>query len=243
LPEAGGSPTPYECGNRERKDVSGQSSTEYVYFNGEVIAEKNTLTEDWSEYVYANGKRIAKAVDFEDRILIQGTNCSGCGSQYTGFTINGIAWLPYVIQSGDRVMLRQKTNSGQGGVVLYFSDGSSTRNVAMDSDGQLLNADGMIGYFHYRTADLSAYAGKTLSSIAVISETTSGVGSWLLKYADFVPSSSTERKLSKTRYIHQNNHNSNRSPQNEADLVLCVRFGSRLELLHFWFGAGRLSAD
>lgn len=173
-------------GNRERKDAGGQPSTEYVYFNGQVIAEKNTSTEDWSEYIYANGKRIAKAVDFEDRILIQGTNCTGCGSQYTGFTINGISWLPYVIQTGDQVMLRQKTNSGLGGVVLYFSDGSSTRNVATDSDGQLLNSDGMTGYFHYRTADLSAYAGKTLTSIALISETTSGAGPWLLKYADFV---------------------------------------------------------
>lgn len=173
-------------GNRARKDyVSGAPSNEYVYFNGQVIAEMiNTTTEDWDDYIFANGRRIAKTASYEDRILIQGTNSSA--GQSTGFTLGGIAWLPYAVQNGDRLMLRQKANAGQGGVIINFRDGTSTRNVLRDTDGQLLNSDGMTGFFHYRRADLSAYAGKTISSIALISETTSGAGAWLLKYADFV---------------------------------------------------------
>ena len=64
-------------GNRVRKDVNGQPSTEYIYFGGQVVAEKNTWTEDWSDYIYANGKRMAKSTNFEDRILIQGDKLLG----------------------------------------------------------------------------------------------------------------------------------------------------------------------
>ena len=41
--------------NRVRKDTGG-ATTEYVYFGGQPIAEKNVSTGDWSDYIYANGR-------------------------------------------------------------------------------------------------------------------------------------------------------------------------------------------
>ncbi|MGH9641341.1 MAG: hypothetical protein ACRD3Q_02835, partial [Terriglobales bacterium] len=39
-------------GNRVRKDV-GSEATEYIYFGGQVIADYNPATGDWSDYIYA----------------------------------------------------------------------------------------------------------------------------------------------------------------------------------------------
>jgi len=42
--------------SRVRKDVAG-GGTEYFYFNGQVISERNVATGDWSDYIYAAGQR------------------------------------------------------------------------------------------------------------------------------------------------------------------------------------------
>jgi RHS repeat-associated protein len=47
-------------GNRLRKDVAGSPSTEYVYLNGQTIAEKNVATGGWTNYVFLNGDRVAR---------------------------------------------------------------------------------------------------------------------------------------------------------------------------------------
>jgi RHS repeat-associated protein len=47
-------------GNRSRKVLPGSPTTEYVYFNGRVIAEKNTVTGTWTNYVFFNGERVAR---------------------------------------------------------------------------------------------------------------------------------------------------------------------------------------
>jgi RHS repeat-associated protein len=47
-------------GNRVRKDVSGQASTEYYYFGGNIIAEVNISTSGWTNYVFLNGERVAR---------------------------------------------------------------------------------------------------------------------------------------------------------------------------------------
>jgi RHS repeat-associated protein len=57
-------------GQRVRKDANG-SSTEYVYFGGNVIAEKNPGTGAWTDYIFGYGKRIAKD-----------TSSDGVGAQY-----------------------------------------------------------------------------------------------------------------------------------------------------------------
>jgi uncharacterized protein RhaS with RHS repeats len=47
-------------GNRVRKDVSGQASTEYYYFGGNIIAEVNISTSGWTNYVFFGGERVAR---------------------------------------------------------------------------------------------------------------------------------------------------------------------------------------
>jgi hypothetical protein len=71
-----------------------------------------------SDYIYAGGKRIAKALAYEGRIQISGTNCGSCGPQSTLFTFSGLNWLPYVVQNGDRLFIRMKEDAGSGGMVL-----------------------------------------------------------------------------------------------------------------------------
>jgi RHS repeat-associated protein len=46
-------------GNRVRKDV-GATSTEYFFFNGNVISELNPATRAYTDYIFGYGKRIAK---------------------------------------------------------------------------------------------------------------------------------------------------------------------------------------
>jgi RHS repeat-associated protein len=175
-------------GNRVRKDVSGSPSTEYIYFNGQVIAEKNVSSGDWNDYVYAGGKRLVKATNFEYALTIQGTNCSNCGSQYTAFAFaNAAGYAGYVMQAGDKVFLKQYQTAGaQGGMSLWFSDGTYTVWNTYDQDGQLLNEDTFQQTVHYRWADLSAFAGKTLSTIYVDSDIGTSAGTWNIVYEDIV---------------------------------------------------------
>jgi RHS repeat-associated protein len=48
-------------GNRVRKDVAGGPSTEYFYFNGQVIAELNPATGVFANYIYFDGNRVARS--------------------------------------------------------------------------------------------------------------------------------------------------------------------------------------
>ncbi len=47
-------------GNRVRKDVSGQPSTEYFYLGNQILAELNITSGAWSNYVFFNGLRVAR---------------------------------------------------------------------------------------------------------------------------------------------------------------------------------------
>jgi RHS repeat-associated protein len=57
-------------GERVRKDANGVA-TEYVYFQGNAIAEKNPNTGAWTDYIFGYGKRLAKD-----------TSTNGTGAQY-----------------------------------------------------------------------------------------------------------------------------------------------------------------
>ena len=90
-------------GQRARKQAGGVS-TEYLHFNGEVLAEWNGAA-DWSDYIFdAAGKRIARADNYEDRVVVQGSNCANCGWLYTlanMHTGSSLTLAGYVIQTGD----------------------------------------------------------------------------------------------------------------------------------------------
>jgi RHS repeat-associated protein len=172
-------------GNRVRKDV-GSDATEYIYFNGQPIAEYKPASGDWSDYIYANGQRIAKADSFEYRIHIQGNNCSNCGWQYTVYTPN-VAWLPYVVQSGDKLYFRQWQSAGaRGGMMLSFADGTNSNWNTYDQDGQQLNNDNTTGVWHSRIVDISQFAGKTLGTVSVHADGYTQPGVWDIYYDKIV---------------------------------------------------------
>jgi hypothetical protein len=111
-------------GERTRKDASG-SWTEYVFFGGQVVAEKSS-SGDWTDYIFAGGQRIAKAEGLNRDLHIYGTTAGA--SQYSLFYFPSAAGLNgRVIQSGDKVYLTQYQEPGsKGGLILIFSDGSSS---------------------------------------------------------------------------------------------------------------------
>jgi uncharacterized protein RhaS with RHS repeats len=47
-------------GERVRKDVNGQPSTQYYYFGSEILAERNVTTNAWTTYVFFDGNRVAR---------------------------------------------------------------------------------------------------------------------------------------------------------------------------------------
>jgi hypothetical protein len=62
-------------GQRAYKQVGGDT-TEYFFVNGQPIAER-TASGDWSDYFCDGSRRLARADNYEDRLVISGTNCSG----------------------------------------------------------------------------------------------------------------------------------------------------------------------
>lgn len=174
-------------GNRVRKDVSGSDPTEYIYFGGQPIAEYDPNTGDWSDYIYANGKRIAKADSFVDEIFIHGTTCSGCGQQYALFDFApDTRYTNRVIQSGDSLYLMQwqGASTTHGGVLLWFSDNTTTNWAVNDQYGDALNDSHQIGWY-YRKVDLSPFANGTRRITDVQLRTvTTDQGYWDIRFKD-----------------------------------------------------------
>jgi RHS repeat-associated protein len=176
-------------GSRVRKDVSGTASTEYFYLGGNVIAERNISTGDWTDYVFANGKRIAQTFSYENRIRAYGTaNCTSCAAESATYQFAGAGNLNgYVIRSGDTLAVRQtEIGPANVGIVLTFSDGSSSTALSLpDQDGQPLGSDGMgIGSWHSRTVGLTPAQGKTISQVSLAAHPT-GAGTWSGYFNDF----------------------------------------------------------
>lgn len=174
-------------GDRVRKDVS-PSWTEYVRFNGQVLAEK-TSDGFWSDYVYANGQRIARADNFDVRIHISGTTCSGCGSTNTvGGGILSLSAVPNnlnVVQSGDLLTWRQyQAGVGVGGIRLGLTNGNGSAGVLQAEDGQLADRDTVTGSWQMRAASLSAYQGLPISSVILGNVEGGTPGNWDIYLGD-----------------------------------------------------------
>src|SRR5262249_41424087 len=114
-------------GERIRKDTGG-TGTEYIYFNGTVIAEKDVTSSTWSDYIFGGSKRIARATNFEHQLHISGQICSNCGWQWYQFNftnLNGLAGR--VIQSGDALRWNQWSGGGsKGGIIITYTDGTDS---------------------------------------------------------------------------------------------------------------------
>jgi RHS repeat-associated protein len=172
-------------GERVRKDA-GSSGMEYLYFAGQVIAEKNPATGDWTDYIFAGERRIAKSENYDLDLHIKGTN--NAASQYSIFYVSNAAGLGgYVIKTGDKLYIAQYQPSGShGGMILAFTGGTNSNWSVKDQDGYYLNDDGMQNSTHMRKIDLSSLANKTISDVAFVSEADTQTGTWGLDFQEVV---------------------------------------------------------
>ena len=160
----------YDAGEqRMRKDV-GSDWTEYMYWDGQPLAEKHA-DGTWSDYIFANGERIARADNYDTRLHISGVNAQSCSGQY--FSLGILALNPYThaIQPGDILNFRQyQSGPGAiGGLALYLSNNDiSYFHSVPDTDGQDLGADSTMNAWHYRTVDLTQFAGESLGFVRLI---------------------------------------------------------------------------
>jgi RHS repeat-associated protein len=185
--DATGATYSYDVNNLRLTKQVGSDTTEYVIFGSQTLAYHHSANwNDWTDLVYLNGKLLAKADSFEDSIHTHGTNCSACGSQYTIFTFaNAGGYNGYVIRGGDKLFLRQKNSASvQAGMIVKFSDGTTTNWSATDQDGYALNADTSSSSWHYRRVDLSSYAGKTLTELDLVTDAGTAAGNWDVNYTD-----------------------------------------------------------
>lgn len=178
-----GGGTPFETyiydgfGDRVSKANANGTFTEYVYFNGQPMAEKDQ-TGAWTDYIHANGKKIASVPSTELRIHAHGNNTVGT------FTAMGFP-LNRVIQSGDHLAWRQYDagSSVDAGIYVGFTDGTTTLQQVADDHGQAAEGGGTVGAWDLRVVDLSAFAGKTANEFALMSGWQS-LGIWDVWYAD-----------------------------------------------------------
>lgn len=187
----------YDADGKRIKKHQGAPGSEtdqtfYFYSGSEPVAERTGIG-DWSDYVFAAGKRIAKADTFEDGILIYGNNCTSCGAQVSAFDYQNLIDLSngelvnYVIRPGDRLEFGQYSSSNaRGGMVLFFANGSNTAWSLLDQDSQVLNSDQTTSAWHWRRADLSAYAGRVLSGIRYTADSQTLPGDWSMVFRDVV---------------------------------------------------------
>ena len=164
-------------GNRIEKS-NGTNWTEYVYFNGQPLAEKNS-NGSWSDYIYANGQRIARADTYDARIYTSGTTPGGALASWQIASGNN-----YVIQSGDILCWRQYQANGIGGPNIQFVGGSQTYGNLDDNAGQPVSALTTEGQWVYRTANLKGFIGQTVNDYQVLTDVTSPAGSYGIYYGD-----------------------------------------------------------
>jgi RHS repeat-associated protein len=161
------------------------TATEYIVAGGQLLAERQA-SGDWSDYVYVNGRLIVKGDSYHDRLHTHGTNsCGNCG-EWTAFAFpNAAGYNGYVIRNGDKLFLRQWQASGsQGGMIISFSDGTNTSWSVMDQNGTYMNQDTSVTTWDYRRFDLSSFAGKTISAISLVTESSTQAGNWDIYYSD-----------------------------------------------------------
>ncbi len=180
------------AGERVRRDSAG-AGTEYIYFGGQVIAEKEVATGYWSDYIFSGGKRIARANNFERQLRISGQKCSGCTDwQWYQFNFNSLGLIPsHPIQAGDTLRWLQWQNPGSvGGVIITFTDGTDScctgGIVISDQNGQPIATSAASNQWSYRVANLNAVVGKTIAQIRVYADGTSQPGQWNLYFQDLV---------------------------------------------------------
>ena len=123
-----------------------------------------------------------RADNYDVRIHMSGTNCSGCGSTNTfaGTTALTGAVSGTVIQNGDLLTWRQYQDGvASGGISVAFNNNTvGTSGVLVAADGQLADKDTRGNNWYLREADLSAYSGMTVSSLNFYNYQGGAAGNW-----------------------------------------------------------------
>lgn len=173
-------------GARVRKTVSGQN-TEYIYFAGQTIATRASDGK-WTDYIFGPQGRIARAQDYDNGLRVYGTRCANCGSQYSDYYFANAGGLKgYVIRSGDKLYFTQYQLTGShGGVLMAFSDGTNSNWSVKDKEGYYLNDDQSQSTTHFRTIDLTPFAGKTVNQFAANQESDTASGDFAIIYEQMV---------------------------------------------------------
>jgi RHS repeat-associated protein len=168
--------------SRVRKVVSG-TSTDYIYFGGQVLATR-AADGSWQDYIQGSGGQIARAKDLDNGLRVYGTRCSACGSQYMDYYLSNAGGLNnYVIRSGDKLYFTQYQLSGsRGGVVLIFADATNSNWGVKDKEGYYLNDDQSQTTTHFRTVDLTSLAGKKITQLALNDESDTAAGAFAIIY-------------------------------------------------------------
>ncbi len=181
-------------GARVRKSNKDGTYTEYVDFGGQPIAEKDQ-TGTWTDYIYAVGKKIAVIPGQDHRIHTYGTATGNWTLLRWNLPTpqNSAGGGAYTVKAGDRMCFRQFSNSGVGGPIIWFTNGSSTAWSWTATDGQLLNQ--MSSPQHQwvsRCVDLTgggSTTGSQISTLAIFTDSETPAGPWDIYYADMSISS------------------------------------------------------
>jgi RHS repeat-associated protein len=128
--------------------------------------------------IYANARKIARADTYDARIHAAGNTAGGDTASWQ------IGTGAYVIKAHDQLCLRQYQSNGNGGPNIQFTDGSQTYGVLLDSSSQPMSAATTQFQWIYRTADLTAYAGKTVAAYQVVSDASTPAGTYNLYFGD-----------------------------------------------------------
>jgi RHS repeat-associated protein len=151
-------------GARTCKTNSDGTFTEYVYFGGQPIAEKDQLG-NWTDYIVANGRKIAKVDAATPSIHVHGDDCANCQSGWVNSQFTSPI-VGYQIQTGDTLMLMQKQVNIQGGFQLNTYQGGSTWPYVTDQNGDILNqSTAASGVWEPREVNLNQFAGQTVSNV------------------------------------------------------------------------------
>jgi RHS repeat-associated protein len=171
-------------GERTLAVYNNTGAYEYVYLNGQTMADLDLPSGIWTDYIYANGQKIAQVKNADSPVHISGDNCAACGgtSSYVMLT----SGAGYIIQSGDVLHFSQfNVAPAVGGLILQFADGSATSGtIAQDQYGEQINCSSTSGQTVDRTIDLSAYAGKVLVDTLLVDDVCSPAGHFDLYFND-----------------------------------------------------------
>lgn len=158
------------------------TSNEYVYLSGQPMADIDQ-SGAWTDYIYANGQKIARAVNQDWHLHLQGN--APTAQSWVAYELNS---LPnYTIRSGDHLFLRQyQSATARGGVNVGVNQNGIAVYTAWDEkdqDGQYCNDDAVTGAWHQRSIDLSRLAGGVLASLYILGDQNSS-SNWSVDFAD-----------------------------------------------------------